>query len=39
VTDAHGSAIVDLGHGDTVTLVGMTADQVTNNANAIFVVS
>ena len=39
VTDAHGSAVIDLGHGDTVTLAGVTAEQVSSNPNAIFVVS
>jgi len=28
VTDVHGNAVVDLGHGDTVTLLGISADHV-----------
>ncbi|MGE5548524.1 MAG: hypothetical protein ACM33T_16580 [Solirubrobacterales bacterium] len=36
--DAHGNAVVDLGQGHTVTLVGVSADDVHHDPNAFFVI-
>jgi Ca2+-binding RTX toxin-like protein len=38
VTDVHGNAVVDLGNGDTITLQGVSAEDVQTNPNAFFVI-
>ena len=35
-TDAHGNAVIDLGHGDTVTLNNVSATDIQHNPNAYF---
>jgi hypothetical protein len=38
VTNVNGSAVVDLGHGDTLTLHGVTADEVHHDPSAFFTI-
>ena len=39
VLDVGGNAVIDLGNGDTVTLMNVNAQDVHNNPNAFFVIS
>ena len=39
VSDHNGNAVIDLGHGDTLTLHGVSANDVHHNPNAFFVIS
>ena len=39
VLDVGGNAVIDLGNGDTVTLMNVNAQDVQNNPNAFFVIS
>jgi Ca2+-binding RTX toxin-like protein len=39
VLDSGGNAVIDLGNGDTVTLMNVNAQDVHNNPNAFFVIS
>jgi hypothetical protein len=36
-SDSHGNAVIDLG-GDSITLIGVSADDIHNNPNAFFVI-
>jgi len=38
VSDDHGNAVIDLGHGDTITLVGVNAADVQDNPNQYFTI-
>ena len=38
VTDQHGDAVIDLGHGDSITLKGVSAADIHNHPNDFFVI-
>ncbi|MCG5243831.1 hypothetical protein MCW82_29075 [Azospirillum doebereinerae] len=38
VTDQHGDAVIDLGNGDSITLKGVSADDVHHHPNDFFVI-
>jgi hypothetical protein len=39
VTSIDGNSVIDLGNGDTVTLVNVDAQDIQNNPNAFFVIN